>query len=75
MPACLSVCLPACQTAGALVDSDDGEAYDWEEDLEPMLAGVGSLRCATGSLCVSASMTLVSCSAVDSTACRVACRS
>lgn len=45
--------------AGALVDSDDGSDEEWDEDaaVEPMLAGLGTLRCATGSLCVSASVT------------------
>jgi hypothetical protein len=46
--------------AGALVDSegeDYAEAADadgWDE--EPMIAGLGSLRCANGSLCVSPSV-------------------
>lgn len=44
---------------GALVDSDEeAQEYDeWGDDLEPMLAGVGSLPPrARGSLCVSPSM-------------------
>jgi hypothetical protein len=48
--------------AGALVDSDDDEAAElanaadgWDE--EPLIAGLGSLRCANGSLCVSPSVT------------------
>lgn len=48
-----------CMCAGALVDSEGEEAAEdadgWDE--EPMIAGLGSLRCANGSLCVSPSVT------------------
>lgn len=45
--------------SGALVDSDEEalEYDEWGDDLEPMLAGVGSLPPRSrGSLCVSPSM-------------------
>jgi hypothetical protein len=41
--------------AGALVDSDSGEEDEDGFSEAPMIAGLGSLGCANGSLCVSAS--------------------
>lgn len=60
------MCVAAVLPTGALVDSDQGEdASESDEDMgewaeDPMVAQLSTLRCANGSLCLSASVT-VSC--------------